>query len=121
MCDIAKERRKIDAILESAVERNDVRDCLDESRLTEFCMIALDDFYSEACPDECLRKRCVEFAAQVVRRRRARVKAARAAAPQPKACAISAMRSSGCSMPIDMRMSEGVIPISRRASSVRPE
>lgn len=38
-----------------------------------------------------------------------------------KACVMSAMRSSGCSIPIDMRIKAGVIPISRRASSVSPE
>ena len=34
---------------------------------------------------------------------------------------MSATRSSGCSMPIDMRINAGVMPISRRASSVSPE
>jgi Histidine kinase len=34
---------------------------------------------------------------------------------------MSAIRSSGCSIPIDMRTKDGVIPISRRACSVSPE
>ena len=38
-----------------------------------------------------------------------------------KAWLMSAIRSSGCSIPIDMRTNDGVIPISRRACSVSPE
>jgi hypothetical protein len=42
-------------------------------------------------------------------------------ASHEKAWVMSAMRSSGCSIPIDMRIKAGVIPISRRDSSVSPE
>jgi hypothetical protein len=37
------------------------------------------------------------------------------------ACAMSAISSSGCSMPIEARISAGVMPISRPASSLSPE
>lgn len=117
MCDIAGERQKIDGILERAAGMEPMRDCIDEKRLTEFALAVLRDHYSDACPDECLRRRCMDFAALLARRREAE----RQAAAHAKACAISAMRSSSCSMPIDMRMSDGVMPISRRASSVSPE
>lgn len=32
---------------------------------------ALREHYADACPDECIRKRCVDFAARLARRRRA--------------------------------------------------
>lgn len=79
MCDIAGERQRIDAILALAAEMEPVRNCLDENRLAEFGLMVLGEYYSDACPDECLRKRCVEFATRLARRRRGAARGSAAA------------------------------------------
>ena len=111
MCDIAAEKQKIDALLEDAARKNPMRDCADERLLTELALRALREHYEDTCPDECLRRRCAEFAERLLRRRaverwRRRLGGAACARARdhPKACARSAMRSSGCSMPIDTRI-----------------
>lgn len=70
MCDIERERNKIDAILERAAAMAPVRDCIDAEFLAEFTFAVLSEHYCDACPDECLRKRCIEFAARTADRRR---------------------------------------------------
>lgn len=80
MCDIASEKQKIELILERAAGMEPVRDCIDENHLAEFGLAVLRDHYSDACPDECLRQRCLDFAARLARRRAAeRRRAARGA------------------------------------------
>lgn len=81
MCDIAKEKQRIDAILERAAGMEPMRDCVDENELADFGLAALSEYYSDACPDECLRQRCMDFAARVARRRR--TERWRAAAERP--------------------------------------
>jgi len=71
MCDIEGEKRKIDALLERAARGAPASVRADESALAEFCMIAASEFYSTECPDECLRRRCADFAARVMRRQAA--------------------------------------------------
>lgn len=71
MCDIAKEKHQIDALLERAADMAPMRDCVDENALTDFGLRVLREYYSDACPDECLRQRCMEFAACLARRRKA--------------------------------------------------
>ncbi|WP_159731046.1 hypothetical protein [Methylosinus sp. Ce-a6] len=68
MCDIEGERRKIDALLEQAARAAPAGVRTDESALAEFCLVAASEYYSTECPDECLRRRCVDFAARVMRR-----------------------------------------------------
>jgi len=68
MCDIEGERRKIDALLELAARAAPAGVRADESALAEFCLVAASEYYATECPDECLRRRCVDFAARVTRR-----------------------------------------------------
>ncbi|MBG0811066.1 hypothetical protein IY145_16975 [Methylosinus sp. H3A] len=68
MCDIRGEKRKIDALLERAARAAPANVRADESALAEFCMITASEYYSTECPDECLRRRCADFAARVMRR-----------------------------------------------------
>ncbi len=72
MCDIANERKRIDAILAWAMTQPPVRYCVDEAKLAGYGLAALRCCYSDACPDECLRQRCAEYAAVVANSRRAR-------------------------------------------------
>lgn len=69
MCDIAEEKQKIDALLEDAAHVGPMRDCADERMLTELGLRLLREHYADACPDECLRRRCAEFAERLMRRR----------------------------------------------------
>lgn len=73
MCDLAKERKRIDAILGWAAIQEVVRDSTDEAELTNFALVALREHYADACPDECMHKRCKDFAARLARRRRVEV------------------------------------------------
>jgi hypothetical protein len=68
MCDIEAERRKIDALLEAAARAAPASARADESKLAELCLAAASEYYSTECPDECLRRRCVDFAARAMRR-----------------------------------------------------
>jgi hypothetical protein len=69
MCDIADEKQKIDALLEDAARRAPMRDCVDERELTAHGLRLLRAHYADACPDECLRRRCADFAERLMRRR----------------------------------------------------
>ncbi|ATQ70093.1 MULTISPECIES: hypothetical protein [Methylosinus] len=69
MCDIAAEKQKIDALLEDAARESPMRDCADERLLTELALRTLREHYEDTCPDECLRRRCTEFAERLLRRR----------------------------------------------------
>lgn len=68
MCDLAKEQKRIDAILGWAAIQEPVRNSIDEAELTDFALAVLREYYADACPDECMRKRCKEFAARLARR-----------------------------------------------------
>ncbi|WP_166141213.1 hypothetical protein [Methylosinus sp. RM1] len=68
MCDIEGEKRKIDALLERAARAAPASARADESALADFCLAAASEFYATECPDECLRRRCEDFAARVMRR-----------------------------------------------------
>lgn len=70
MCDLAKERSRIDAILEWATIQKPVRDCVDESKLTDFGLAVLREHYADACSDECMRERCKDFAQRLAQRRK---------------------------------------------------
>lgn len=62
MCDIMKERTRINKILAHTISlRLDTRPTnLDE--LTHLCVIALQIFYDGACPDECVADKARNFA-----------------------------------------------------------
>lgn len=65
MCDLAGERKRIDELLLLAVNSDAARECRDESELTVIALGALREHYDDKCPDECIRKRCEQFAAQI--------------------------------------------------------
>jgi hypothetical protein len=71
MCEIAHERKRIDSILAEAMNQNSVRTSIDEIELAGHGLAALRSHYALSCSDECMRKRCDEFAALVVLSRRA--------------------------------------------------
>ncbi|MDP3553490.1 MAG: hypothetical protein Q8R99_05855 [Methylocystis sp.] len=71
MCDLARERKRIDSILADAMNQNSVRLSIDEVELAGYGLAALRSHYALSCPDECMRKRCDEFAAFVALSRRA--------------------------------------------------
>lgn len=72
MCDLAKERERIDAILEWAAKQTPVRDRVDENELAEFALAVLREHYADTCPDECMRARSRDFATRLARRRKAK-------------------------------------------------
>jgi hypothetical protein len=67
MCEIEGERNKIDALLDAAARAAPAGARSDESALAQFCLAALGEHYATECPDECLRRRCDDFAARVMR------------------------------------------------------
>jgi hypothetical protein len=69
MCDLAKERRRIDAILAWSSMQEPVCNSIDESELEEHCFAVLRQNYADACSDECMRVRCREFVSRLVRLR----------------------------------------------------
>lgn len=67
MCDLAKERERINAILEWAGRQRPVRDSVDENELTDFVLAVLQENYADKCP-ECMREVCRDFATRLARR-----------------------------------------------------
>lgn len=76
MCDAAKESKRIDAILAWAMSQPPVRHCVDEAKLAGFGLAVLRGCYSDACPDECLRQRCAEYAVLIANLRRSQTERA---------------------------------------------
>ena len=70
MCDLSKERRRIDALLAWAAIQEPVRVSIDENELAGFGLAVLREYYADTCPDECIRERCMDFAARLARRRK---------------------------------------------------
>jgi hypothetical protein len=71
LCDLANERLRIDSILAEAMNQSPVRTSIDAIELAGYGLAALRSHYALSCPDECMRKRCDEFAALVALSRRA--------------------------------------------------
>ena len=71
MCDLAKEKKRIDAILAEAMNQGPARTSTNEIELAGYGLAALHSHYALSCPDECMRKRCDEFAVLVALSRRA--------------------------------------------------
>lgn len=69
MCDISAEKQKIEALLEDAARAAPMSDCLEERALVELALGVLRCHYADACPDECLRRRCEDFAERLMHRR----------------------------------------------------
>jgi hypothetical protein len=65
MCNVAKERIRIDKILNDAIGSNSMSGGMSQNELTQLCFAALQDAYHGACLDECLEAAAREF---VVRR-----------------------------------------------------
>lgn len=74
MCDAAKVSKQIDAILTWAMNQPPVRHCVDETELAGYGLAVLRCCYSDACPDECLRQRCAEYAGLLANLRRSQSK-----------------------------------------------
>jgi hypothetical protein len=68
MCDIEKERRKIDALIEETVSPFWYADVGNRDALVEFAVRCLRDDYSGFCTDECIRARCEAHVARRVGR-----------------------------------------------------
>lgn len=65
MCDLAKERKRIDELLFGALKGDAARACEDAGQLTQVAIWALREFYDDKCPDECILRRCEAFANSV--------------------------------------------------------
>lgn len=65
MCDLAKERKHINQVLILALKSDAARECKDSRQLAGVMLEALRAHYADKCPDECIQKRCEEFAASV--------------------------------------------------------
>jgi len=70
MCDLVKERKRINELLFLALSGEAARSCEDAGQLSEVALRALREHYDDKCPDECIRKRCEEFAHSVLPPRR---------------------------------------------------
>lgn len=70
MCDLERHKRRINSILAAAMNQGSARMSIDEVELAGRGLAALRSHYADACPDECIRKRCDEYAAFVARSRR---------------------------------------------------
>lgn len=77
MCDMAREKTLIDSILTEAMNHSSVRTSINEIELAGYGLAALRSEYALTCSDECMRKRCDEFAALIVLSRRAQQPALR--------------------------------------------
>jgi len=62
MCDLSKERARIDALLSLVLKSDAARACKDTGELADVALEALRAHYGDKCPDECMRKRCEDFA-----------------------------------------------------------
>jgi len=69
MCDLVKERQKIDAILARAA----AMEPLDMKELIEHSLSVLREHYEYACSEKCMRERCEDFVERLLARRRAQV------------------------------------------------
>jgi hypothetical protein len=69
MCDLLRERKRIDRLLACAANQEAVGESTDKARLAQFALAVMREHYDEACPDACMRKRCEDFAATVTQRR----------------------------------------------------
>lgn len=65
MCNLANERKRINELLILAVNSDVVRSRADATQLMEVSHAALREHYQDKCPDECIRKRCEEFAQSI--------------------------------------------------------
>ncbi|WOJ90806.1 hypothetical protein RZS28_05840 [Methylocapsa polymorpha] len=69
MCDMIKERIRINKILNEAISSNVDRDLTKLDELTQLCFAALQVHYHGQCVDECLEATAREFAARRIARR----------------------------------------------------
>lgn len=69
MWKLEKEKNRIDAILAWAMNQSLVRDCVNEAELAGYGLAVLRGYYSNACQDESLRQRCMEYASFVANKR----------------------------------------------------
>lgn len=72
MCNLAEERKRIDELLFLALKSKAGRSCSEADELAEIALNLLREHYDDKCPDECIRKRCEEFAHFVIPLRRPR-------------------------------------------------
>lgn len=65
MCGIAKERQRIDAMLEWATMHGPGRDCVNENELVDLGLAVLREHYADTCSEESMRERCKDFVARL--------------------------------------------------------
>jgi hypothetical protein len=68
MCDIEKERRKIDAIIEMNISPFWFDDARNQQTLVDVAVRALCDDYGGCCPKDCIRSRCEAYIARNIGR-----------------------------------------------------
>jgi hypothetical protein len=61
MCDIARERKRIDLILRAAIARGCSSRRLDAEAMVDVGLTALRDSYADSCSEDCMRARCESF------------------------------------------------------------
>lgn len=71
MCDLAKERQKIDAILARAAAMEPASRAMGIEELTEHSLSVLREHYEHACSEKCMRERCEDFVTRLIARRKA--------------------------------------------------
>jgi hypothetical protein len=69
MCDLAKERQKIDVMLARAAAMEPLRGCMDRNELIERSLSILTEHYEHACSEKCMRERCEDFVERLLARR----------------------------------------------------
>ena len=87
MCDLAKERQKIDAILSRAATMEPIRRSMDRKELIEHSLAILREHYEHACSEKCMRDRCEDFVERLIAKRIAQD--ALAGRPRPAATTAS--------------------------------
>jgi hypothetical protein len=81
MCDLAKERQKIDAMLARAVGMDPLGGSMGRKELIEHSFTILREHYEHACSEKCMRERCEEFVERLLAGRRAQTAPSKGALP----------------------------------------
>jgi hypothetical protein len=79
MCDLAKERQKIDAMLARAAAMEPVRGSTDRKELIEHSLSVLREHYEHTCSESCMRERCEDFVERLLAGRRAQMASSKGA------------------------------------------
>jgi len=83
MCDLARERQKIDAMLARAVAIEPARGSFDRQELVERSLSVLREHYEHACSEKCMRERCEDFVERLLALRREQMAQPKGAPSRP--------------------------------------